>query len=158
MGQVHLRETSLAQIVNWSDYIIVVEKSIPYITEYKVEVDDSKKHPPFEGYWNKYKIVELLKTPNINETLTDSTVDVYPAYDKMMFSLHRRYFLEGVSKSPIQQQFNRNSAAIEKNQRFIIFTKKDDEDEKYYFTVKGAVAPLEMKAEIKRTILESDKP
>jgi hypothetical protein len=98
----------------------------------------------------------MLKGSDSTGIPKGSILKVYPAYEKMMKILHQRYLSEGVSISPIQYFFNKNAGDLEKSKRLILFTKKDEGDGKYYFTVNDAIAPLELKTEV-RDLLKSKR-
>ncbi len=145
VSQIHYRSISLEALVRHSPYIFIVKRSKPETTIKKIPIhQDREKHPDFTHVTYHYEIVETLRGPK--ELTPGGKINVLPANSDKEFSLHKEYYLEGLSVSPIYGSYRSavdpNSAAA-----FVIFVGLHDE-EHFQFTVLGAYEDIGRRKEI----------
>jgi hypothetical protein len=158
VGQVHPKQITLQALVDRSDCIFVVRKATPYSRTVAVELDDTKKFPPHQSPWYRYKIVDVVKDEPESKPATGSEIEARGAHDATLLYLDRKYALEGVSKSPILDFYESRGGQIEKRDTFIVFLSWNDEKKSYAIAANGAFEEMAAKPEIKSLIGKSTKP
>ncbi len=127
VSEIYTEEKSLKQLTQESSFILVVNKAEQFLSQEEISIlpngshyegknkkpfyeasynnDDqnknklTKNYPPFVSIKHKFKVVATLKGPT--ELKANSSITVYSAYFETRLNLHRQYYLEGLSKSPI---------------------------------------------------------
>lgn len=145
VGQIHPRAISLEQLIRKSECIFVVKKGKPYSRILEIELDDSKRFPPYQSPRFSYKVVKILKDETKSTPAIGSKIEVAPAHDGTMLHVSRRYHLEGVHKSPILEFYDGNGREIEKREKLIVFLRRNDEEGNYSFTADQAMEDVEKK-------------
>jgi hypothetical protein len=158
VGQVHPNQITLQALVDRSDCIFVVQKATPYSRTVAVELDDTKKFPPHQSPWYRYKILDVIKDEPESKPSAGSEIEARGAHDATLLYLDRKYALEGVSKSPILDFYESRGGQIEKRDTFIVFLSWNDDDKSYAIAADGAFEEMAAKAEVKSLMGKSGKP
>ncbi|MDH5181776.1 MAG: hypothetical protein OEY07_19105, partial [Gammaproteobacteria bacterium] len=74
---------------------------------------------PFQFIVSTMTIVKVLR----GEAIAGENVEVYPADFDSQVELHRKYYLEGISKSPIYQKYEPVSRPQE-GEQYIVFLRR----------------------------------
>jgi len=145
MGMVHPQATGLEELVRRSDVIICAKKSSRHWTTQKIFIDPAHKYPPYERSFSHFAVKEVLLDDR-NKIRKGKSIAVLQAYDGLLFDLHKRYFLEGVSKSPILKEYDCGSPYNSLN-CMIIFLRYQDKDT-LGFACNAAFEPISSKEHI----------
>jgi hypothetical protein len=104
VSQIHYHYVSLQDLVRRSPYIFVVKRAQPDSTIIKIPIhQDRDKHPDFTHVTFHYEIIQTLRGPK--ELSPGQKIDVLPANSDEEFSLHKEYYLEQLSVSPIYDSY-----------------------------------------------------
>ena len=107
MSQVHIEDISIEDLVGYAQYILVVEKEEPFMNKETITFENPKC-PNFEKISNNFKVIEILKSMDENLKIGDS-IKAFQAFTQQKMELHKKYYLEGESKSPIYPEYNSKS-------------------------------------------------
>jgi len=167
-SEVFFQETDLKQVVNYSGLILVVKVIKPFINSVKIKISGFNKRelfkpvPDFESYSLNFEVVKILKD-NEKTDLTGKKIIVYTAFIENQFELHKKYYTEKISKSPIYRSYKssiKNEEQLEKETEIIIFVKKSGKTEgkhfEYQFTFKNAYEKTLFLPEVEKLINEKD--
>ena len=107
MSQVHYEDISLEDLVGYAQFILVVEKEDPFENKETITFN-SPKCPDFEKISHNFKVMEIIKSMDENLKPGDS-IKAFQAFAELRLDIHKQYYLEGVSKSPIFPEYNSKS-------------------------------------------------
>ncbi|MBU1077720.1 MAG: hypothetical protein KKH98_10530 [Spirochaetes bacterium] len=142
----HLEKISLSEVIKRSSYILVVEKQSPFEVIKKIKIHkDTKKYPPFEHAVFYFQVIEELYNKD-TQSLKNEKIKVLPPDLKDRLYLHKKYYLEGSSKSPIYLNYE-TKADFYKSKKLIIFL-GSKEDGSYLMTVSGGYEKISKKKKI----------
>lgn len=149
MSQVFYQKKNLQDIIFEADFIITVKKSNPEKIIEKISIhSDEKKYPPYSRtilYYDKMEVLwEKEKTQE-----TKGKIKVLHAKDDFYFSLHKEYYLQGLSVSFRENIYE--SKLDSKTQKFILFLKKNTQGN-WEFVCQGSIESIEKKEEVLKLI------
>ena len=130
-SQVHYEETELRELIDRSELIVIARVLDPMHTILEVPITprgrapDPEKHPPFRAVVSHFGLVEILYSDRKVELPAKLSI-VSPLVGSQ-FDLHRRYYLEGLSKSPIYQRYEAKGdpMRLEPGAEVILFLRHD---------------------------------
>ena len=133
-------ETIRFSELNTFSPVVVVVKRHPQPTVNKsIEViDNGKSYSPLNISVNKFIVDEVLRGDNIAK---QDEIIVYPAGFDNMLDIHKRYVIDGMSTSPLYDQYE-PQAYNEKDDKFILFITFTAENQLAYYclnSVEGLV-------------------
>ncbi|MCP4135648.1 MAG: hypothetical protein GY754_32065 [bacterium] len=144
---------SLKQLVEISDFIIIVEKADPYTVRKKISIlpegsiyknknippyyeppyhgasgkpETDKNYPPYIESTYHFKVVEILYETK-KKFIPNEKISVLEAHRDARLDLHKMYYLEGRRKSPIYKSY-KSSLSYDnyvKRKKIIIFIKNN---------------------------------
>lgn len=105
LSRVHYREIALEQLVQWSQLIVVAK---PHGARRTTEVPVGADAPPFTVVEHPFEVSEVLKGslhPKEKEQLWVAGAEL-----NSQFSLHKKYYVDRISKSPIYDSYEPKQA------------------------------------------------
>lgn len=155
-NQIHYEYMSLEELVRSSDLIVVAKKMTPYWSTRKIEVkcySSAKKSPPYTQIVYHMTIKEALFDKS-GEKLAGKNIRIQMPDDESQIELQRKYYCEGISKSPIYRAYKR-PAEVDDEDVQILFLKK--EDGFFYYTAERAQESMRKKEQIVEMIKNKNK-
>lgn len=182
VSRVHFEENSLERLILTSSNILLVSKAASFSTntmmsilpkgsqyegknnepfyeppysDYDASPQLDKNYPPFRVNEHHFKVVSVLK--NSSENLHENNeITVVEAHTGAQLSLHRRYYMEGIRKSPIYSSYKPSIDidSLSSHDIFIIFI--DEYENIYQYSAINAYERLELKDEIMKRISDSN--
>jgi hypothetical protein len=119
MGQIHIDEANLDQLLAQTPIIAVVEPGEPFMQRHSLDLGQGI--PPYEYAVSTYQVVEYLRPPRAaaeGETIT------LTGFDDETLDLHLRYYVQGVSKSPIWRSYIPAHPPATATERQILFLRR----------------------------------
>ncbi len=153
VSQIHYQYVSLKELACMSPCIFVVKRDAPHTTIKKIPIhQDRKKYPDFTHVTLHYEIIETLRGPE--ELSQGKKLSVLPAYQDEEFSLHKDYYLDHLSVSPIYRAYR---AGVDPNTAasLIIFARVRG-DGRFEYAVCDAYEDAGRKNEIMKLIRSAD--
>jgi len=146
LSQIHYEDVSLKDLVSKAQFILVVEKTEPFLTTEEIPIHrNSEKYPPFKKYTYHFKATEeLYNKSGISQI--GKQINVLPGDLETDLTIHKLYYLEGIAKSPIYAKYN-TRADFFKADKLILFLRRYDE-KNLEIIADGAYEDLSKKNEI----------
>lgn len=149
MSQIHYQDLTLEEMIRRAIAVIVVSKREPFRVEESIPIhEDSQKYPHFKKVKFQFKVTEVLfdDTRAMAEgkeiVAVDQTTGTY-------LTMHKKYHLEGISKSPIFEQYNTKADFINERE-LILFVSFIGRDELYFISYESVSKKKEVIDVIKR--------
>ena len=150
---VHYQKLTLEDLVGSAQHIVVVREAQPATSTEVIKIHkDSEKYPPFSLYKHHYVVTDVLYSSKLK---SGDKIDVLEAQFDSKLDLHKRYYLEGVSKSPIYSRYE-CKACTDNDKEYIIFL--SEYDGRYSFSATGSVEVLSSKNDIVNALKSKDTP
>jgi hypothetical protein len=162
LSQIHYRGISLEQLVERSQLILIVKAASPAQKQINVAIGKDQKNreaPAFVRVLSRCEVQGAI-TPAGAE-LVGKTIEIDGAHWQQSLSMHRSYYLQGLSKSPIWERYNpepppgpapaASSAHEPADAPFIVFLRRDGKDG-FAFVVDGARERLGSRAAIEELL------
>ncbi|MEW5740019.1 MAG: hypothetical protein AB1938_13890 [Myxococcota bacterium] len=146
-------EISLEDVVRRSTVIAVVEPATPPTKESKVPIGG--KHPPYERTQHRLVVKEVLSNRAGTKLPVGKTIEVDVGDYDTRLTVHRRYYLEGVRKSPIYSYY-RPAPVVDggaSSPQEIVFLVRSGDG--WEFTASGARERLERRAAIEALLAKT---
>ena len=145
-NRVHYDQITLEQLVQRSPTIVVAHVGEPptQTTQLAIGKPDQKA-PPFQRVQQRYVVDEVLRGA---ATLKGRTILVDEANFSEQLELHKRYYLEGTSKSPIYDRYAPRRPA--RGPRSILFLRGNDDA--LAFSADGAIEDTSLTGAVKKAM------
>lgn len=158
MAQVHLQETSLADLVKWSEAILIVEKAAPFTVKDTVVLAAAGKNRDYVSERNRFVISEVLKAESPDwrvkldsQLVKGATLEVYEADHQDLIKETKLYMTDPMPRSKFVRVYAGGSEKVmEGPKQFIVFLKYQAADNTFEFYVKGACESLKKKAKVRK--------
>ena len=132
MGKTHFNSISLQELVQRSDYILLVERLEPVQTIERISVKWNKKeYPPYVIPVSHFEVKKVLFS--VQDSFSQTKILIYPARYHMGLKVHKDYCIQGKSRSFIVDSYLEKGFTKIKN--LIVFLNKSD---KFEFSVRNA--------------------
>jgi len=148
-------EITLDEVIKQSDVIAIVKSSRPASVVEEVLIHkDQQKFPSFKRYISLFEVVDILyKNDNVasleNVILSNGIIiKVLPAAYNKELDLHRRYYLEGDTKTIGINKYKDYDNKFKKLKEWIVFLRYNAQEKMLEFTALDAVEALEKKNKI----------
>lgn len=144
MSQIHYRGIPLAQLVERSELVLIVEPADPPRRLVEVPIGtDPKGHeaPAFVRVLSRCVVRGALSASGAE--LVGRTIEIDGAHWQQSLSMHRSYYLKGMSRSPIYERYQPAGASAEpdapgaSDAPSIVFLHRSEADG-FAFVVEGA--------------------
>jgi hypothetical protein len=146
---------SLEDVIRWSDLVLVVSKEDPDESVENVPIDDKGVHPPYKRRNFHFRVIEELHDKT-GLNVQGTSIAVLAANDDAQLMMHRMYYEEGRSRSPIFSSYDSGVDLMERSGEFIVFLKENEED-RLLFTVIGSYEAMSNKDEVINLIVRQDR-
>lgn len=144
MSRIHYQEITFAELVQMARPVVVVKKSTAAPRQKTVAVRKlTKSYPPFQFPVATYVVVKTLRGEG---PAAGSEIEVYPADFDRRLDLHRRYVIDGMSKSPIYRTYKPTSYQPD-DDVFILFLRNTADGHLSFFCL-GSMEGMEYEARI----------
>lgn len=148
-NQTHYRPVSLAEVVRYSD-VLIVHDATPRERTITIAIANAAhpKAPPYTYVETQYIVDEVLKG---DATLAKKTIWVKQANWADGLGLHKAYYLEGLGESPIYSQYEPRVKNAAKAKQRIVFVQRAVIDGKpvgLQASVENAVESIDLRGEI----------
>lgn len=164
-NQVHYQGVKLEEVIARSTHILVVRRAKPPTLSERIEITpagkkaDPAKYPPYTRTVSRYLVTRALKLP-AGEKLPAKPIEVVGANDASQLELHRRYYVEKVSKSPIYDSYesptSRKAGAAPEAILFLR-PQRTKPIARFELVVEGGTEPTSEEARVKKA-LSAAKP
>ncbi len=145
-SRVHYEQITLEQLVQRSPTIVVAHVGEPATQTSQIAVGTpDQKAPPFQRVQHRYVVDEVLRGAAI---LKGRTILVDEANFSEQLELHKRYYLEGTSKSPIYDRYAPRRPA--RGPRSILFLRGNDDA--LAFSADGAIEDTSLTGAVKKAM------
>jgi hypothetical protein len=107
-SEVSYRKIPLARVLQRSQLVVVVKRAKPASTREAVDITppnktrDRAKVPPYTRVVERFEVLRVLY-PRAGSP--GKTIEVVGANDEYDLQAHRRYYVDGVSESPIHERY-----------------------------------------------------
>jgi hypothetical protein len=163
-NQVHFRTVKLEEVIARATHVLVVKRAKPPTLTERIEItpagkkSDPARYPPYTRTVSRYLVVRALRRP-AGEKLPTKPIEVVGANDESELDLHRRYYVEKVSKSPIYDSYeSKTSAKVGSAPETIVFLHLTRaKPPRFQLVVQGAIEPASEEARVKKA-LSAAKP
>jgi len=119
LNQTHYEQVPLEWVVQHSQHIVIARPENPFMTREQMPIKTSKKGvPPFTRVQFHYTVLSELKG---RRDWVGRSIAVDGNDWRGQLSLHTRYYVEGVSKSPIEPEYDSSLKPGEKPREVILF-------------------------------------
>ncbi len=146
VGQLHIQNTGLEELVRRSAVIVVAEPDDPPTVEERVAIKARGKKPsPYVRIVHRYRVRESLR----GDLAPGTAIAVVPADDALHERLHRDYHTQGLSRHVVVKHYQ-PMAAHAPDQPRILFLGSNGE--RYAFTTAGGTEGLAHRSEIERLL------
>jgi hypothetical protein len=142
----------LVDMVDEASVVVVAKRAVPATTMEMIPIvppgqkPEVEKYPPFSRVKSRWVVVETLKAAR--KISRGATLEIDGADWRRKLDLHRRYYVEGVSKSPIYRRYK--GAKIENQDQAILFLRESDES--LIFVADNAMESIHKRDAIKRLL------
>jgi hypothetical protein len=149
---VHYEAIALADMVEQASLVLVAKRAVPATMSEEISIvppgkqPDPQKFPPFTRVKSRWVFVEALKSDR--KITPGRTLEIDSAHWQTQLELQRRYYVEGVSKSPIYRRYK--GAKVEGQAQVILFLREDDQG--LLFVADRAMESMDKLGEIKRLL------
>jgi hypothetical protein len=145
-NQIFYDEIPLKRVVEMSEIILQVKRSFPIEHTKEIPVIGiNKRFPdkmyPFREISYNFTILKVLMNSSKRELKPNDNISVLEAFNSEKRSIHERYYLEGVSKSPIYETYKTkvNIYDVKKTEeKYIIFIRTTGKD-RYEFAAENSI-------------------
>ncbi len=159
VSQVHNRDIGLQEVVQRSALIVVAHRATPPNRSEEVPIDPTPKSavkaegarparpiPPYVCHWSRFVVEDVVRGP---KQLIGKVIEAKGANDGEQRYLHRMYYVEGQSESPIFDSYQ-STIDWKKGEpaRVIVFL--SEHQGQYTFAVQGALELPTRRAEIEK--------
>ena len=145
----HYDAIALADMVDEASVVLIAKRAVPATTTEMISIvppgkrPNPEKFPPFSRVKSRWVVVGILKSDK--KIARGITLSIDGADWRGRLDLHRRYYVEGVSKSPIYRRYE--GAKIEDQDQVVLFLTESDPG--LAFIADDAMAPMSKLDEIK---------
>lgn len=156
MSQTHYRGITLEQLVERSDLVLIVKASRPARRQIQVPIGGGPKPAPaFVRVLSRCDVLGALSRDGAE--LVGTTLEIDGAHWQQSLSMHKSYYLQGLSKSPIYERYQPaeplaapDADAAPEGTPFLVFLRRGDRDGAtgFAFTVDGATEHLGRRAAV----------
>lgn len=152
LSRVHYRSISLEQLLQWSTLVVV---ATPAGARRATEIDIGSGAPAFGYAEHPFRVTEVLKGSLQDKEKAE--LWVAGANLGRRFSLHKRYYLDKVSKSPIYDSYEAKKDPGEGARVLFLRRTEFEGKPKVVYTVMGAEEHADQRAAIK-ALMKTAKP
>ena len=161
-GQVHPEAVTLDEMLaRGVQYVLVVKPAESPSRTIQIPVKGGKcgdACPAFRVHIKRLVVAEVLRAPAGLKGLVGETIEVVPAGIGSEYGLHWRYYVEGVSKSPIIPFYERlgEGDPMKDPKGFIVFVARDGDERRgdlkdlppWSFVIDAALQDIKLKSTI----------
>ena len=169
-GMVHVRSASLQQIVDDADLIVLARPADPATRTEEIDITpegqapDPAKYPTYHRVVSRYRVLEVLapraETPGRHQPLSPEeartrmgrVIEVLPAHDRSNLDLHRRYYVDRISKSPSRRRYKPTQLTDGAGEPVILFLRAPDDDGRFSLVVGRAMEGAGAREEVTRLL------
>jgi hypothetical protein len=156
-NQVHYQPASFDQLLSRAQLVVVVRRAKPAFTVELVDITppgqrkDAAKYPPYRRALWQFNVQKVLHP--LTAKLPKAIV-VLDADDASGLDLHRRYYVEKVSKSPIYERYqSKTSVRADKANEVILFlVELPGKPRRFGLAVSGAIEPATEEPAVRRAL------
>ena len=168
VSQVHNRDIGLQEVVQRSALIVVAHRATPPNRSEEVPIDPNPKSavkaadgarppkpvPPFVRSWSRFVVEDVVRGP---KQLIGKVIEAKSADDGEELYLHRMYYVEGQSESPIFDSY-KSTIDWKKGEpaRVIVFL--SEHEGQYAFAAQGALELPTRRTEIAKLVAQPGTP
>lgn len=161
MSQIHYRGISLAQLVERSDLVLIVKPADPPRRRVEIAIGmdpRGQEAPAFVRVLSRCEVQGALSAAGAE--LLGRTLEIDGAHWQQSLSMHRSYYLKGMSKSPIFERYQPEAPTSEsegpegndtRDAPSIVFLQSSDSDG-FAFVVEGAREGLTQRGAIEELL------
>jgi hypothetical protein len=155
LSQIHYQDISLQDLVDRSALILVVKTAKPGQRQIQIPIGkdrSNKPAPPFTRVQVRCEVQAALSEGAA--ALVGKTLEIDGAHWEQSLSMHKRYYLQGMSISPIYQHYRaaeEPTDAKDPGAPYIVFLRREGKDG-YAFTVDGAIEHVNQREAIEAII------
>ncbi len=157
-SQVHMQALPLKDVVSSSRAVVIVRSVDVPNDVVSIAVSEDPEVPSFTFSLRHFEVVEVLRSPG-DAISKDQRIRVGPADLEDRMSLHQRYYVDGISKSPIYFSYEGSlSKGADPAQRVLFLRPCSLAGQSYWCpTASGAEESTDRLPEI-RPLLDQGKP
>jgi hypothetical protein len=173
---VHVRAASLQQIVDDANLIVLARPADPATRTEVIDITpegaapDPEKYPAYRRVVSRYRVLDVLspreETPGQHQPLSAEEartrlgriIEVLPAHDHQSLDLHRRYYVDLISKSPIRLRYKPRSLTDEAGAPVILFLRAPDDVGRFSLVVGRAMEGAGARPEVERLLNRDQAP
>jgi len=149
MSQIHYQDLTLEEMIRRASAVIVVSKREPFRVEEKIAIDeDPQKCPPFTKVTYNFRVKQVLFGDN-NAVAEGKDIVAVDQTTGTYLTMHKKYHLEGISKSPIFEHYDTKADFI-KDRELILFTSIIGRDELNFISYESVSKKKDVLAIIKK--------
>lgn len=158
LSEIAYRTVRLTDLVQRSTAIVVVKEETPFIAHDELPIHfDRFKYPAYTITYSHFQVVEVLyRSPKSVPLHRHDRIVVREANFEQKLSMHREYYLKGVSSSPIFDQYE-PTAMLSKAETYIVFLDQDQEN-RLQWVVEGAREHVEQRSAILKLVHQFTPP
>ncbi|MFO0577465.1 MAG: hypothetical protein U1A78_25965 [Polyangia bacterium] len=164
VSQIHYQTVTLAELVERSELILIVKTAKPAQKQITIPIgtpgpnslvapsQQKKEAPAFVRVLSRIEVQGALSKDGAE--LGGKTIEVDSAHWQETLALHKSYYLEGISESPIYERYQPAEPAAEpepQDRSFIVFLRREGASG-YAFVVDGAVERIRNRAAIEKLL------
>lgn len=159
-GRIHYDDADLKTAVRQAGAVVVAKPAEPPQRKVKIDITpkgkkpDAEKFPPYTRVLTRWEVVEVLQAEKRAGLAPKKVIEVDDADFSSQLDLHRRYYLEGVSKSPIYQRYAPRESKPDEPRRILFLEQTDGQ---WRFAMDGAAESLDARADVEAALAAKDK-
>ncbi len=160
-GQVHIDPAELKELVREAEVVVVARPADPLTRKTTIDITpkgkkpDAEKYPPYVRVKTRWEVVEIVRAPKDAGLAEKKVLEVDDADFGSQLDLHRRYYVEGLSKSPIYRRYTPRESKPGEPRRILFLEVSNGE---WRFAMDGAAESLEARKDVEAALAEKDKP
>ena len=145
VGQLHITDADLEQLMLFSTHIVVVEADTPaHLQELLPVIEAGKQYEPYRRTVLRYKVRESLR----GSLKKGVEIEVISAMDSTYEEMHRLYVTNNISKSPYVPTYQPRTTYMP-NEPHIIFLRQLATPNRYVEAISNGAEGIAMLSEIK---------
>lgn len=146
VGQLHIKNIELGELLRRSTHIVVAVPDDPPEVEEQVAIKATrKKVPPYVRLVHRYRVVASLR----GDLAPDAAVAVAPADDALHERLHRDYYTQGLSRHVAVDRYEPRGRVTDDAPRILFLNTRGG---RLAYAVEGGMEGLGLRSEIERLI------
>ena len=162
VSQIHYQTVTLAELVERSELILIVKSAKPAQRQINIPIgapgpdslvaagQQKKEAPAFVRVLSRCEVLGALSKAGAE--LVGKTIEIDSAHWQETLALHKSYYLEGISESPIYERYQPAEPVPEPEPRpSIVFLRREGASG-YAFVVDGAVERGKSRAAIEKLL------